>query len=63
MYVHVHVRTLVQVLLEEANTQSGTVGFAPENIIIIAIAFVIVFLLFVFLVTLAFLHIPSLLIT
>ena len=31
MYVHVHVRTLVQVLLEEANTHSGTVGFAPEK--------------------------------
>ena len=31
MYVHVHVRTLVQVLLEEANTPSGTVGFTPEK--------------------------------
>ena len=31
MYVHVHIRTLVQVLLEEANTHSGTVGFAPEK--------------------------------
>ena len=31
MYVHVHVHTLVQVLLEEANTHSGTVGFAPEK--------------------------------
>ena len=31
MYVHVHVRTLVQVLLEEANTHSGAVGFAPEK--------------------------------
>ena len=31
MYVHVHVRTLVQVLLEEENTHSGTVDFAPEK--------------------------------
>ena len=32
-YVHVHVRTyaLAQVLLEEANTHSGTAGFAPEK--------------------------------
>ena len=29
--LHVHVHTLVQLLLEEANTHSGTVGFAPEN--------------------------------
>ena len=29
-YVHVHVRTLVQVLLEEANTHTGT-SFAPEK--------------------------------
>ena len=28
--VHVHVRTLVQLLLEEANTRSATVGYAPE---------------------------------
>ena len=36
MYVYtcsyIHVRTLVQVLLEEANTHSsGAVGFAPEK--------------------------------
>ena len=31
MYVHVHVRALVQVLLEEANTHSRTVGFSPEK--------------------------------
>ena len=30
MYMYI-VRTLVQVLLEEANTHSGTVGFAPEK--------------------------------
>ena len=34
-YVHVqcHVRTLVQVVLEEANKHSGTIiiGFAPEK--------------------------------
>ena len=30
VHVHVHVRTLVQVVLEEANTHSGTIGFAPE---------------------------------
>ena len=29
--VHVHVRTLVQLLLEEANTHSGTVGDAQEK--------------------------------
>ena len=29
--VHVHVRTLVQLLLEEANTHGGTVGYAPEK--------------------------------
>ena len=29
--VHVHVRTLVQLLLEEANTHSGTVGYAPKK--------------------------------
>ena len=29
--VHVHVCTLVQLLLEEANTHSGTVGYAPEK--------------------------------
>ena len=31
-YVHVqcHVRTLVQVVLEEANKHSGTIIFAPE---------------------------------
>ena len=31
MYVYVHIRILVQVLVEEANTHSGTVGFAPGN--------------------------------
>ena len=29
--IQVHVRTLVQLLLEEANTHSGTVGYAPEK--------------------------------
>ena len=29
--VHVRVRTLVELLLEEANTHSGTVGYAPEK--------------------------------
>ena len=31
MYFHAHVCTLVQLLLEEANTHSGTVGYAPEK--------------------------------
>ena len=29
--ITVHVHTLVQLLLEEANTHSGTVGYAPEK--------------------------------
>ena len=29
--MYMYIRTLVQVLLEEANTHSGTVGFAPEK--------------------------------
>ena len=33
MYMYIHVRTLVQLLLEEANTHRGTVGFAPENFV------------------------------
>ena len=33
MYTYVHVHWYIQdkALLEEANTQSGTVGFAPEK--------------------------------
>ena len=31
MYMYVHVRTLVQVLFEEANKHSGTIDFSITN--------------------------------